>query len=181
MISSILLFLCPSTILGTIPPIVMKERISESKNKGKESGRITAVIALGSLVGTFLGGFWLIPTFGTKIIFAMLAICIALIAPLFILSDRDGLKHGIIVSMLFALATLIFGIISLIIVNDGAHNSEISIDTEYGRIIIVEENHNGENIRYYKQSGAYSSASYTSDQRKYDLVFDYLKMSQRWG
>lgn len=174
-ISSILLFLCPSTILGTIPPIVMKERISESKNKGKESGRITAVIALGSLVGTFLGGFWLIPTFGTKIIFAMLAICIALIAPLFILSDRDGLKRGIIVSMLFALVTLIFGIISLIIVNDGAHNSEISIDTEYGRIIIVEENHNGENIRYYKQSGAYSSATYTSDQRKYDLVFDYLK------
>ena len=34
-ISSILLFLCPSTILGTIPPIVMKERISESKNKGR--------------------------------------------------------------------------------------------------------------------------------------------------
>ena len=174
-VSSILLFLCPSTILGTVSPIVLKERISSSKNKGKESGRITAIIALGSLLGTFLGGFWLIPTFGTKMIFAMLAICIAIIAPLFVLPDKKSLRRGVLVSMLFAIAVLIFGIISLIIVNNSAQDMEISIDTEYGRIIIAEENHNGENIRYYKQSGAYSSASYTSDKRKYELVFEYLK------
>lgn len=174
-VSSILLFLCPSTILGTVSPIVLKERIDSSKNKGKESGRITAVIALGSLIGTFLGGFWLIPVFGTKMIFTMLAITISLVSPLFILPDKKKTKRETIIPSIFTIIALIFSIISLVIVCNEPKNSEISIDTEYGRVIIVEENRNGENVRYYKQSGAYSSASYTSDKRKYELVFDYLK------
>jgi len=30
-------------------------------------------------------------------------------------------------------------------------------------------------VRYYKQSGAYSSATYVADEKKYDLVYNYLK------
>jgi spermidine synthase len=51
----------------------------------------------------------------------------------------------------------------------------ISIDTEYGRIIVENDNYNGQPVRFYKQSGAYSSATFLDQSKKYELVFDYLK------
>lgn len=54
-------------------------------------------------------------------------------------------------------------------------NTSISIDTEYGRIIIEDTIQDGEPVRLYKQSGAYFSASFLNDNKKNDLVFDYLK------
>ena len=58
------------------------------------------------------------------------------------------------------------------VVNSTKNEDVISIDTEYGRIIIESED---DDILYYKQSGAYSSATYTDEGLKYELVFKYLK------
>ncbi|MBQ1373249.1 fused MFS/spermidine synthase [Candidatus Saccharibacteria bacterium] len=175
-ISSAIFFLLPSTILGIITPIIMKERIGDGKDKGKESGRITAIIAIGSLTGTFLGGFLLIPALGTKMIFALLG---AVIIPTVLLlrplsATRSGkLQWGLVATLAIA-ATV--SIVSVATVNDDtAKVANISVDTEYGRIIIEEGTRNGEPVLYYKQSGAYSSATYLDDDRKFDLVFDYLK------
>lgn len=172
---SIVFFLIPSTILGIITPIIMKERIGGGKEKGKESGRITAIIAIGSLVGTFLGGFWLIPSLGTKMIFSFLAITTApltlLIQPLHNTKSKEY-RWSYIISLII---TLIICIASIITVNNSAKTSSINIDTEYGRIIVEENTVNGENVLLYKQSGAYASATFIDEGKKYDLVFDYLK------
>lgn len=177
-LGSIIFFLIPSTILGMVPPIIMKERIGESKDKGKESGRITAIIAIGSLVGTFLGGFFLIPTFGTNMIFVIVAIMIIISTLLlrpFKEIDFEPQRPILVVTTILAIA---MSIISLVYVTTGSGRGEtesISIDTEYGRIIIEDDELDGERIRCYRQSGSYSSATFLNDDRKYELVYDYLK------
>lgn len=174
-ISSIVFFLVPSVILSVFTPILMKEKISAAKDKGKESGRITAIIAIGSLVGTFLGGFWLIPAIGTRMIFSIIAMIVFLIAIMVgSLSKITGAKY--ILYIVVSIATFVVILSSLVtIAAESQRDDVISIDTEYGRIIIEPGTLNGEPILYYKQSGAYSSATYTSNEKKYDLVFDYLK------
>ena len=174
-IGSIVFFLVPATIMGIITPIIMKERIGEGKDKGKESGRITAIIAIGSLVGTFMGGFWLIPALGTKMIFALLSITI--VPTVLLILPLGGVKSskkrcGFIVSLI---VTIVVCIASIVVVANSTKTTNISIDTEYGRIIVEEGDYDGENVLFYKQSGAYSSATYLDEERKFDLVFNYLK------
>ena len=174
-LSSIFFFLVPSTILGIITPIIMKERIGGGKDKGRESGRITATIAIGSLIGTFLGGFFLIPALGTKMIFALLG---ATIIPIVIILNPlqsnkiKRAKLGYIITLIVAIA---ISIISIATVNNKSTADGISIDTEYGRIIIEEGEYGEDNVLFYKQSGAYSSATFLDEERKFDLVFSYLK------
>ncbi len=174
-IGSIIFFLIPSIILGTITPVIMKERIGNSKDKGKESGRITAIIAIGSLVGTFLGGFLLIPALGTKMIFALLGVIIIpvviLLRPLNSVKTKKY-KRSFIVMLVLSIMVSVVSIMT-IIYND--KTGVISIDTEYGRIIIENGRYEGEDVRYYRQSGAYSSATFLDEERKFDLVFNYLK------
>ena len=178
-LGSVVFFLIPSTILGIITPIIMKDRISNSKDKGKESGRITAIIAIGSLVGTFIGGFWLVPALGTEMIFVVTGITVMLTVPF--IRPLQGIKSPkhLWSFVVLSILTLIVNIASVIAVNaDNSHSvdeSSISIDTEYGRIIIEDGTYRGDSVRYYKQSGAYSSATFLDEEKKYDLVFNYLK------
>lgn len=182
-LSSIIFFLIPATILGIITPIIMKEHIKNSEDSGKESGRITAIIAIGSLFGTFAGGFWLIPVIGTKMIFVLLAAIILLCAVLFRpLKRLDNSKQTwlLLVTAIISLVTVITSTIIIGGTNKTASTETgISIDTEYGRIIVEDGERSGDPVRFYKQSGAYSSATFTDPDRKYELVFDYLKKYDR--
>ena len=175
--SSIIFFLVPATILGIITPIIMKDQIGKSEDKGKESGAITAIIAIGSLLGTFIGGFWIIPAIGTRMIFVVLAVTIILMVPLFMpYSDIKSIKLKWRYFFAILLA-VIMTIASAITVNGMAAQIEgsISIDTEYGRVIVEDGTIGEDAVRYYKQSGAYSSATYLAEDKKYNLVFEYLK------
>jgi hypothetical protein len=59
------LFFVPCTILGTISPIVVKLAMHDLAQAGRTVGQIYAFGSVGSIVGTFLTGFWLIAKFGT--------------------------------------------------------------------------------------------------------------------
>jgi len=60
-----LVFLGPSTLLGTISPVVAKMALDQGLPTGRTVGDIYAWGAAGSIAGTFLAGFYLIATFGT--------------------------------------------------------------------------------------------------------------------
>ena len=170
-ISSIIFFLIPSTILGIITPIIMKERIGDSQKKGEESGRITSISAIGSLVGTFLGGFLLIPALGTKAIFVLLGAIIIPATILFVRGNIPKEKRYKAVYLLTIMATICISALSIATVISKNDAGVISIDTEYGRIILEED----DGVLYYRQSGAYSSATFLDENRKFELVFDYMK------
>lgn len=59
------IILTPTLLLfGTIPQIIIKLRSDESHDTGKIAGLSYAISTVGGIVGTFLTGFYIIPTFG---------------------------------------------------------------------------------------------------------------------
>ncbi len=68
-----MVFFLPSMALGTISPVVASLALSHSRKVGTTVGNVYAWGAFGSIVGTFLGGFILIDTFGTRAIVALVA------------------------------------------------------------------------------------------------------------
>ncbi|HEX42904.1 MAG TPA: tetratricopeptide repeat protein [Phycisphaerales bacterium] len=60
-----IVFLLPSTILGTISPVVAKMALDQGYSTGRTVGDIYAWGAAGSIAGTFMAGFWLIAMMGT--------------------------------------------------------------------------------------------------------------------
>jgi tetratricopeptide (TPR) repeat protein/MFS family permease len=60
-----LVFLLPSTMLGTISPVVAKMALDRGLSTGRTVGDIYAWGAAGSIAGTFLAGFYLIAAMGT--------------------------------------------------------------------------------------------------------------------
>lgn len=80
-----LLFLPPTLILGMVSPIVIKLALTDLKQTGSVAGKIYAFSTVGSIVGTFLTGFYLVSTFGTRTI--VLGVAVILIGMAFIFGD----------------------------------------------------------------------------------------------
>ena len=73
------MFILPSVALGTISPVVAALALSSNTKTGITVGNIYAWGAFGSIVGTFLTGFYLIDVFGTRMIIAMTSGTLAII------------------------------------------------------------------------------------------------------
>lgn len=72
LIVTTLTFFVPSCVLGMISPVVVRLAIKDMQTAGNVVGRIYAVSTLGSIIGTFAAGFYLISWMGTRqIILAM--------------------------------------------------------------------------------------------------------------
>ncbi|UCB47263.1 MAG: fused MFS/spermidine synthase [Spirochaetota bacterium] len=79
-INIFVLFFLPSTALGTISPVMAKYALEGSSRVGNIVGSIYAIASIGSIIGTFLSGFVLIPLFGIKTIVFVIAITIILLS-----------------------------------------------------------------------------------------------------
>ncbi|MBU0678186.1 MAG: fused MFS/spermidine synthase [Verrucomicrobia bacterium] len=66
-------FILPSCALGTISPVVAKVAITHTKSTGRTIGNVYAWGAAGSILGTFLAGFFLIALMGTFAIITVVA------------------------------------------------------------------------------------------------------------
>ena len=60
-----LLFFAPILLLGVTSPFVIK-LLSTDERVGETSGRVFALSTIGSIIGTFVPAFWLVPTIGTR-------------------------------------------------------------------------------------------------------------------
>ena len=68
-----MVFLAPCGFLGMISPLVAKGALDRGLPAGRTIGDLYACGAAGSIVGTFLAGFWLIPSMGATAIVACVA------------------------------------------------------------------------------------------------------------
>jgi predicted membrane-bound spermidine synthase len=74
------IFFLPSCILATISPVAIKIALRDLGQTGHIVGRIYAVSTLGSILGTFATGFFLIAHFGTRAILVGMALILAICA-----------------------------------------------------------------------------------------------------
>ncbi|MHC4259594.1 MAG: fused MFS/spermidine synthase [Planctomycetota bacterium] len=98
-----LVFLIPSTLLGTISPVVAKMALDRGLPTGRTVGDIYACGAAGSIAGTFLAGFYLIAVMGTVAIIWMIGAVLLLMAILYWVRLR----------VLYAWAAVFFALMTL--------------------------------------------------------------------
>jgi len=60
------LFFLPAVLLGVVTPLLTTLALRLDPRSGHVVGRMHALAALGSIAGTFMTGYWLVQTFGTK-------------------------------------------------------------------------------------------------------------------
>ena len=75
-----LLFLLPAMALGATSPLIAALALSRSNRLGSTVGNVYAWGACGSIVGTFLTGFYLVDVLGSRAIVGLIAISLAVLA-----------------------------------------------------------------------------------------------------
>lgn len=71
-LATLILFGPPSVFLGMVSPYAIRLKIKNLESSGKVAGNLYALSTIGSIFGTFLAGFYLIPNFGsTNILFVL--------------------------------------------------------------------------------------------------------------
>lgn len=99
LVSSLILFAPASVTLGMVVPYTVKLKLRNLKKTGEVAGRLYALSTMGSILGTFLTGFVLIPSLGSrKILFLISGLTLGLS---FILLDKK--TRGLSLLALFAL------------------------------------------------------------------------------
>ena len=78
-----IIFFVPSCILGMISPVVVKLALKNLEKTGNVVGKIYAFSTLGSILGTFATGFFLISWMGTRTILLTTGAILILCAPIF--------------------------------------------------------------------------------------------------
>ena len=182
-IATLILFFVPSMFIGMLSPIIIKLKTKDLNNIGKVAGIISAIATLGSIIGTFLGGFYLVPTFGSNQILFVLAIIIFLLIILLEVEDikKSSLK---IVLMIFIIIIVCIGCfyfqtrsnnINGIAVLKGKLYTQVSYDTQYGRVLIYNTSNGKDVVRQLNIDRGNESATYVDKNKCNDLVYGYTK------
>jgi spermidine synthase len=74
LVAVLLLFSVPGILLGAVSPWVVRLALVDVRHSGQIAGRVYAIATAGSLAGTFLPVLWLIPAYGTRWTFFLLAL-----------------------------------------------------------------------------------------------------------
>ncbi len=105
LILTTVIFFIPSCILGMISPVVVKLTLNNLSKTGNVVGKIYAFSTLGSIIGTFATGFFLISWMGTRNI--LLAMAVILILSALVFGGAFSRKRAVFV-VLAVLAPLVF-------------------------------------------------------------------------
>ena len=177
-VAAVIIFAVPSVLLGMVSPFVARLAMQNLDSSGAVVGKLSALNAAGSILGTFLGGFVLISLFPSGVILMLLSSLIALLSVLI----YTGAWRKIIAVLL----CLVFGGGAVISDAVGLPFSPIGvqIDTQYNHLSIVEsiDTRNGRRVRILiTNPDAAQSLMYTDNPSElvseytkfYDLAFHY--------
>lgn len=180
-VSTIMLFFIPSMLIGMLSPIIIRIKMSKLNEVGKTSGSIYALATLGSIFGTFLGGFYLIPSFGsTQILFVLSIITFLMI---FFSYDKEKFEKSLMIIVLIAICFNCIGFYQYYKKNNdngkkvlnGDKECYVNYDTEYGKVTIYNTEYKNEMIRCLNIDRGNESASFIDENKYNELVFEYTK------
>lgn len=155
-----------SFLLGCVTPIIVKQKLNNLSHTGAEVGQLYALSTAGSIFGTFLAGYYLIPNLGhTQVIYLCSLI-------LFLLSFFNHFNKNT------AKPLTIFSLIFLYFFNQTSNffrlDTVADIDTEYNRILIRNISLNNKEARVFSNDKeGIQSAIYLNQPN--EIVSDYVK------
>jgi spermidine synthase len=156
------LFFLPCVILGTISPVVAKLAVRDLDRTGRTVGKIYAAGTVGSIVGTFATGFFLISWFGTHAIVWGVALALIVLGSLLLVGGRRQL---VLVSALVVTGG------TLLAYNQGWLRGPCTRETNYFCIRVREEERGGDLVRVLTLDRLVHSYTSLNDPTK--LVYGY--------
>ena len=168
-IAALLLFAPASVLLGFVTPYAVKLKMSSLADTGKIVGRLYALSTVGSILGTFAAGFFLIPFVGSEKTLYLIGASLIALSILLVPFALKPFNLMVLIMFVCAVGVNEFRAFYLF------QTKELrDIDTEYSRVQIFQttDNH-GKPIRalaidpYFVQSGMFLDSD--------ELVFDYAK------
>jgi len=94
LVAAAILLLPPSVLLGMVTPFAVRLAATSVETIGREAGTLYALSTLGSILGTLLTTFVLIPKFGVILILKGLAVSMLLLPVLLALDRKRGMPLG---------------------------------------------------------------------------------------
>src|SRR3989339_2144526 len=130
LVAIVILFGPASVALGVVSPYATRLKLTKVNESGKTVGNLYALSTLGSIVGTFAAGFWLIPSVGNTALLYLTSFCLVGTS---ILLHPKSLTAKIFLVMLMMMYYLnqAGGFLKIKVLKD--------IDSQYGRIIVKKE------------------------------------------
>lgn len=93
LIAMLLLFSLPVILLGCVSPFAIRLRVKAVGSAGRTAGWLYALSTVGSILGTFLPVFWLMPTYGTRATLFIFAGLLMAISTLGLIAQARHLKE----------------------------------------------------------------------------------------
>ncbi len=144
--SALLLFLPPLTFLGMAGPYVIKSITLNLARVGTASGSVYAVSTAGSVAGTLLLGFYLLPVWGTRSILAGTAVVLVMLAVAFAWYERIRLQRGRpLVTTIGAMVVAATAAVAPLATPREASDFAVRYETEstYGWVRVVDDERHG--------------------------------------
>jgi spermidine synthase len=169
LIMSVTLFFVPSFVLGMLSPFAIalqQKRASKGQGVGTTAGEMFFFSTVGSIAGSLLAGFVLIPHLGiTGIVIGVGVVLVLLgLVPLAVMGL--GQKLVAIVALLLALGAVLGA------GSNTPHSVIYNHDGTYENVMVVDGVYAGRATRFLLLDGNYSAAEYPGSG---ELVFDYTK------
>jgi spermidine synthase len=173
LIVSIMLFFVPSFVLGLLSPfaVVLQKKQAKDRGVGAASGEIFFFSTLGSIAGSLVAGFVLIPNFGVS------AILVGTGAVLFLLGAVPLVVLGLRGKLAAAIVLAGAGVLLLAAMPTSSGRELYLKDGLYERIAIFEGVYRGQPARFLQQDSNSSAAMFLDSD---ELVYDYTKYWQLW-
>lgn len=166
LLSCIILFLIPSVFLGTISPFAVRLQAKAVASVGSTAGALYAISTAGSIAGTLLTAFYLIPLAGVGNIIHGLGVALLVVAAAILLADARPAKAGAVLGC----AVLLVGIIGWQTQTRAAEPGLLlEQDSFYNRIYLAEQS----GVRYMDFENLRQSAMLLDD--PYELHLRYTR------
>ncbi len=171
LLTSVLLFLVPALLLGTLSPYAIK--LLHVNEPGLGIGRVSGLVffwsTLGSIAGSLSAGFFLIPRWGVSYIVIGVGYCLLLLGGIGLLLNTSR-KKTVAITLLAIIACLSL-IINLL---SPTRDETIIYQAEglYEQITVRDSNYNNRPVRLLFQDKNLNSGMYLDDGR---MAFDYTK------
>lgn len=142
-ISAIIVFGIPSFILATVSPYAVKLKDKQLEDIGKLSGKVSSISTIGSIFGTFLAGFVLIPNCGVKSIIVGTAILLVVLS---VILYENKTKKYYLMLVIVIICLILFNLLGRYIFILNNRDIIEDVDSQYSRIWVKRVE--GEGITY---------------------------------
>ncbi|MDR2826220.1 MAG: fused MFS/spermidine synthase [Deltaproteobacteria bacterium] len=144
-IASVILFGPASLLLGMVSPYIVRValhlRNTPVEKSGELIGRFAALSAIGSIAGTFLGGYFFISWVGSRLTVYMIATLLMLVSLLTLFAGRLSFKTNkliFIAPLLGFAACMFFGGMQFFVEYEELRRGIVKTDTRYSHILVMD-------------------------------------------